>query len=98
MGLRLSAQARREVIQHMAPRYQEASTSLKAALLDETVATTGYARRYALRLLTHPPKEPLSCRQETQQFLSWCVWGGNVGTPGREHLFALSLNSCPNSR
>jgi hypothetical protein len=56
MGLRLSAQARREVTQHMVSRYWEASAPLKGTLLDELVATTGYARRYALRLLTHPPQ------------------------------------------
>ena len=56
MGLRLSVQARREVIQHMAPRYQQASASYKGALLDEVVATTGYARRSAMRLLNHPPQ------------------------------------------
>jgi hypothetical protein len=56
MGLRLSAQARREVIQRLAPQYQQASASSKGALLDEVVATTGYARRSAMRLLNHPPQ------------------------------------------
>jgi hypothetical protein len=56
MGLKLSAQARREVIQRMAPRYQHVSVSCKGTLLDEVVATTGYARRSAMRLLNHPPQ------------------------------------------
>ena len=56
VGLKLSARARREVIQQMAPRYQQASASYKGALLDEVVATTGYARRSAMRLLNHPPQ------------------------------------------
>ncbi|MBO0793361.1 MAG: ISNCY family transposase, partial [Ktedonobacteraceae bacterium] len=58
MGLRLSAPARREVIQRMAPRYQHVSASFKGVLLDEVVALTGYARRTALRLLNHPPQGP----------------------------------------
>jgi hypothetical protein len=55
MGLRLSAQARREVRERLAPGYQQASASSKGALLDEVVATTGYARRSAMRLLNRPP-------------------------------------------
>src|SRR5437588_4273028 len=54
VGLTLSYQARRELIQQMAPRYREASASQKGALLDEIAATTGYARRYAMWLLNHP--------------------------------------------
>jgi hypothetical protein len=56
VGLRLSAQARREVIQRMASRYQQVSASDKKGLIDEVVAITGYARRSAIRLLNHPPQ------------------------------------------
>lgn len=47
VGVTLSAQTRRELIQRMVPRYREASVSQKGGLLDEIAATTGYARRYA---------------------------------------------------
>ncbi len=54
MGSTLGFQTRRELLQQMVPRYREASTSQKGALLDEIAATTGYARRYAMWLLNHP--------------------------------------------
>jgi hypothetical protein len=50
----LSFQSRHELILRMVPRYQKASIAQKGALLDEIVATTGYARRYAMWLLNHP--------------------------------------------
>jgi hypothetical protein len=59
----LSYQSRRELVQQMAPRYQEASRTRKIVTLDEFVAITGYARKYAIHLLNHP-KEPKS---ESQQ-------------------------------
>lgn len=81
MVLKLSIQARREVIQHMAPRYQQVSACYKGAVLDEVVTVTGYARRSAIRLLNHPPqgaRPPKRQRQarygpEVQQalFLLW---------------------------
>ena len=44
-------QSRREVIDQMALRYREASLAQKVLLLDTVVARTGYARKYAIRLL-----------------------------------------------
>jgi hypothetical protein len=46
-------QSRRELLVEMVPRYQKASVAQKGALLDEIVAATGYARRYAMWLLNH---------------------------------------------
>ena len=43
--------ARREVVAHIAPLYREASLAQKVPLLDTVVAITGYARKYAIRLL-----------------------------------------------
>jgi hypothetical protein len=48
----LGFQTRRELLLHMVPRYQKASISQKGVLLDEIVATTGYARRYVYGILT----------------------------------------------
>ena len=48
-----SYQARREVLQQMAPQYRQASPAQKRTLLDEFVATTGSVRTYARWLLNH---------------------------------------------
>jgi hypothetical protein len=49
----LSYQARREVLQRVAPQYREASSSQKRMLLEAFVAMTGYHRTYARWLLNH---------------------------------------------
>ena len=38
----------------IAARYREANYAQKTTILDEFVAATGYARKYAIRLLTQP--------------------------------------------
>jgi hypothetical protein len=53
VGKSLSYQARREVLQQVAPQYREAPSSQKKTLLDAFVATTGYHRTYARWLLNH---------------------------------------------
>jgi hypothetical protein len=50
----LSFRSKRELLLQIAPRYREASPTLKTVILDEFVAATGYARKYAIRLLSHP--------------------------------------------
>ncbi len=52
----LSYSSRREVLVHVAPRYQEATGAQKTLLLDQIVELTGYERKYAIRLLNHDPK------------------------------------------
>jgi hypothetical protein len=49
MGLPLSTK--------QAPHYRLADRKMKAKILDEFIATTGYNRKYALHLLTHWGKE-----------------------------------------
>jgi len=53
----LSYQSKRELLWQIAPRYREASAPLKEVILDEFVAATGYARKYAIRLLNHPAEQ-----------------------------------------
>lgn len=53
----LSFAARRQVVERMAPFYREASLTQKALLLDQVVLMTGYARKYAIGLLNHDPKD-----------------------------------------
>lgn len=50
--------AKRQLAMQVAPRYRESSHAQKSAILDEFVAATGYARKYAIRLLTNPTSPP----------------------------------------
>jgi hypothetical protein len=56
----MSYRAKKELLLQIAPRYREASSTLKTIILDEFVAATGYARKYAIRLLTHPVEPQLT--------------------------------------
>jgi len=51
----MSFQAKRELLAQTAARYQAASHAQKSPILDEFVAATGYTRKYAIRVLRHPP-------------------------------------------
>ncbi len=51
----MSFQAKRELLAQTAGRYQAASHAQKSHILDEFVAATGYTRKYAIRVLRHPP-------------------------------------------
>jgi hypothetical protein len=50
----MSFRSKQELLQQIAPRYQEATEAQKVAILNEFVAATGYARKYAIRRLNHP--------------------------------------------
>jgi hypothetical protein len=50
----MSFQAKRELLIRVAPRYRAAGSKEKTIILDEFVAATGYARKYAIRLLDQP--------------------------------------------
>ena len=54
----MSQRSKREMIVAIRPRYLKANKAEKAQILDEFVATTGYHRKYAIRVLKHgpPPK------------------------------------------
>jgi len=47
----MSFLAKRELLARVVPRYQSATSQQKSVILDEFVAVTGYARKYAIRLL-----------------------------------------------
>ncbi len=53
MGNGLRTQARRVLLQQVAPAYHHASGSRKQEILEEFVSSTGYVRKYALWLLNH---------------------------------------------
>jgi hypothetical protein len=50
----MSFQAKRELLAQIAGRYRDATGTHKSHILDEFVAATGYARKYAIRLLRAP--------------------------------------------
>src|SRR5438105_13701732 len=50
----MSFRSKQELLQQIAPRYREATEVQKVAILNAFVAATGYARKYAIRLLNHP--------------------------------------------
>src|SRR6266516_2189812 len=52
----LSYAARREMVERVVPLYHEASLAQKGRLLDTLVAVTGYAHKYAIRLLNKAPE------------------------------------------
>src|SRR5690554_1948818 len=53
----MSIRARRELLEAVAARYGRAARPEKQRILDEFVQTTGYARKYAIHLLHHVPRE-----------------------------------------
>jgi hypothetical protein len=56
--------SKRELILAIRLRYSRASKTEKGRILDEFVATTGYHRKYAIRLLRHgPPRRPTGRRR-----------------------------------
>jgi hypothetical protein len=52
----MSQRSKREMIEAIRPRYLKANKTGKEQILDELVATTGYHRKYAIRVLKHSPK------------------------------------------
>jgi len=52
----LSYAARRELIERVAPLYREATLAQKGLFLERVIAMTGYARKYAIRLLNQTPE------------------------------------------
>ena len=78
----MSYRSKYELLQQMAPRYREASEALKHVILDEFVAATGYARKYAIRLLCHPGERKREIKRprapqygpEVQQASIWHGW------------------------
>jgi hypothetical protein len=54
----MSFRAKRELLAQVAPRYTEAGHAQKSVILDEFLAATGYARKYAIRLLAKPVAVP----------------------------------------
>lgn len=54
----MSFQGKRELLAQVSPRYREANRTQKTIILNEFIASTGYARKYAIGLLTLPVIPP----------------------------------------
>ena len=52
MRLAMSHKTRRELLIQITARYRESDSVQKRSILDEFVASTGYSRKYAIRLLS----------------------------------------------
>mgnify|MGYP005819167867 CR=1 FL=1 len=52
----MSQRSKREMIEAIRPRYLKANKARKGQILEELIATTGYHRKYAIRVLNHDPK------------------------------------------
>ena len=52
----MSQRSKREMIESIRPRYLKANKASKQQILDEFIATTGYHRKYAIRVLKQGPK------------------------------------------
>lgn len=52
----MSQRSKREMIEAVRPRYLKATKTGKGQILDEFIATTGYHRKHAIRVLKHGPK------------------------------------------
>jgi hypothetical protein len=74
----MSFLAKRELLARVAPRYQTATPQLKSVILDEFVAATGYARKYAIRLLAHPVTLPVPLTRPRERFYGTAVQGALV--------------------
>ena len=49
----MSFASRRELLARVAPRYRETTVKQKTVILNEFIASTGYKRKYAIRLLSN---------------------------------------------
>lgn len=68
MNATMSFVARHELLERIAARYRLGSRKQKRMILDEFIESTGYARKYAIRLLSEPGDAPA---QITRQRLRW---------------------------
>jgi hypothetical protein len=51
----MSQRSKQELLEAIRPRYKNATRTQKKQILDELVASTGYHRKHAIRVLAHPP-------------------------------------------
>ena len=95
----MSFQAKRELLAQVAGRYRDANGRHKSHILDEFVAITGYARKYAIRLLTQPNLPPVEATDAGARSALWpgSPSGAGSGLGGCQSRCAPSAlyPSCP---
>ena len=65
----MSRSSKRELVGTLRPRYLKGSRADKERILDELVATVGYHRKYAIRVLNHePPKRSKAQRISRRKY------------------------------
>ena len=70
----MSLESRRELLAAVAPRYRLARRAERSRILEEFVASTGYHRKYALKLLNHPrSKAPARKKRQRPRCYSLAV-------------------------
>jgi hypothetical protein len=68
----MSQQSKKEVIESVRGRYLKASKAEKQKILDELTSTTGYNRKYAIRVLRHPKRSKgLSSSTISSSVIAW---------------------------
>ncbi len=86
----MSFQAKRELLRQIAPRYQTAPHGQRSVILDEFVAATGYARKYAIRLLHSPVRAPAPIhRTRTAQTMTSVFPCHSRPSQGRTEAFLI---------
>lgn len=70
----MSFSARRELLIKVAPRYRETDRKQKSLILNEFLASTGYKRKYAIRLLSLPEIPELKAIKRPRSR----IYGGDV--------------------
>ena len=63
----MTLKGKRELVGVTTVRYARAGRREKARILDEFTASTGYSRKYAIRVLKKPPPAPEAKRKRKRQ-------------------------------
>ena len=95
MNATMSFQAKHELLERITARYRLGSRKQKRMILDEFIESTGYARKYAIRLLGEPG-DAAATPITRQRFA--LVWAGcRGGADDRVEKREWHLRQTPNS-
>ena len=91
----MSVEAKRELLLQVAPRYREATHAEKSIILNEFLESTGYARKYGIRLLSGPVQPPVKVRRTRPRRYGPAVQEAPVGSNSSRHrLQTKTLHFC----
>ena len=69
----MSQKSKRELLETIAPRYHAAGGEEKTRILDESVRSTGYHRKYAIYLLHHPYRPEERTRRRKARIVKYAL-------------------------